>query len=143
MKENVTFRLELARGFLHEAQQDLTLGRWRAAVSHAQLSVENALKAVIGLFLPVPKTHDPARMFLELIAREQIPPRWQKDVQQLAEMGQPLGPQLQVQTDYGDEFAGRLPWVLFGEEEAREALTTAEKILVRVEEIVQEVTRDD
>ncbi len=143
MKESVTFRLALARGFLDEAQQDFSLHRWRAAVSHAQLAVENALKAVVGVFLPVPKTHDPARVLLELIARQQIPPRWQKDVQQLAEMGKLLGPQLHVQTDYGDEFGGRLPWVLFGEEEAREALTTAEKILAGVEQLVQEVTHDD
>jgi HEPN domain-containing protein len=143
MKESVTFRLELARGFLGEAQQDFRLRRWRATVSHAQLAVENALKALIGAFLPVPKTHDPARVLLELIARQQIPPRWQKDVQQLAEMGRPLGPQLHVQTDYGDEFGGRLPWILFGEEDAREALTTAENILAEVEKLVREVTHDD
>lgn len=142
MKENVTYRLELARGFLHEAQQDLTLRRWRAAVSHAQLAVENALKAVIGLFLPVAKTHDPARILLELIARQQIPPQWQPAVQKLAEMGQPLGPQLHVQTDYGDEHGGRLPWELFGEEEAKEALTTAEKIIAQVERLIEEVTND-
>jgi HEPN domain-containing protein len=143
MKENITFRLALARGFLNEAQQDFSLGRWRATVSHAQLAVENALKAVIGVFLPVPKTHDPARILLELIARQQIPPRWQKDVQQVAEMGEPLGPQLHVQTDYGDEFGGRLPWALFGEEEARETLTRAETILARVEQLVQEATDDN
>ena len=143
MKENVTFRLELARGFLDEARQDLSLRRWRATVSHAQLAVENALKALIGLFLPVPKTHDPARILLELVARQQIPSRWGNEVQHVAEMGQPLGPQLHVQTDYGDEFGGRLPWELFGEEEAREALTTAENILDRIEQLAQEVTDDD
>ena len=47
MKESVTFHLALARGFLDEAQQDFSLRRWRAAVSHAQLAVENALKALI------------------------------------------------------------------------------------------------
>ncbi len=143
MKESVTFRLELARGFLDKAQQDFSLRRWSATVSHAQLAVENALKALIGVFLPIPKTHDPARVLLELIARQQIPSRWQKDVQQLAEIGRPLGPQLHVQTDYGDEFGGRLPWMLFGEEEAREVLTTEENILARVEQLVQEVTHDD
>jgi len=106
MKESVTYRLALARGFLREAQQDFDLRRWRTTVSHAQLSVENALKAVISLFLPVAKTHDPARILLELVARRQIPPQWQPVVQKLAEMGQPLGPQLHVQTDYGDEFGG-------------------------------------
>jgi len=139
MKESVTYRLELARGFLREAQQDFGLHRWRATVSHAQLSVENALKAVISLFLPVAKTRDPARILLELVARRQIPPQWQPAVQKLAEMGQPLGPQLHVQTDYGDEFGGRLPWELFGEEEAKEALATAAEIVTRVERLIEEV----
>ncbi len=140
MKESVTYRLELAHGFLREAQQDLTLQRWRSAVSHAPLAVENGLKAVISLFLPVAKTHDPARILLELIARQQIPSQWQSAVQKLAEIGQPLGPHLHVQTDYGDEHGGRLPWELFGEEEAKEALTTAEKIVAQVEWLIEEVS---
>jgi len=142
MKESVVFRLALARGFFDEARQDFSLSRWRAAVSNSQLAVENALKALIAVFLPVPKTHDPAQALLELTERQQIPSRWQKDVQQLAEMGRPLGPQLHVQTDYGDEFGGRLPWMLFGEQEAREALTLAENVLAGVERLVQEVTHD-
>lgn len=142
MKEDVLYRLELARGFLREAQEDLSLRRWRAAVSQAQLSVENALKAVISLFIPVAKTHDPARILLTLIARVQIPPRWQSEVQRLAEMGRPLGPQLHVQTDYGDEFGGRLPRALFGEEDAKEALALAGTIIAGVERVVQEVTRE-
>jgi HEPN domain-containing protein len=64
-------------------------------------------------------------------------------MQKLAETGRLLGPQLHVQTDYGDEFGGRLPWILFGEEEAREALTTAENILAGVEKLVREVSHDD
>lgn len=40
------YRLELARGFLEEALQDLELERWRSAVDGAQLAVENAGKAV-------------------------------------------------------------------------------------------------
>lgn len=47
MKESVTYRLDLARGFLGEAQEDLRLQRWRSSVSHAQLAVENGLKAAI------------------------------------------------------------------------------------------------
>jgi len=64
-------------------------------------------------------------------------------MQKLAETGRLLGPQLHVQTDYGDEFGGRLPWMLFGEEEAREALVTAENVLAGVEKLVREVIYDD
>jgi HEPN domain-containing protein len=141
MEASATYRLELARGFLREAQQDLTLQRWRSSVSHAQLTIENGLKAVIALFLPVAKTHDPARVLLELIARQQIPAQWQSTVQMLADMGHPFGPPLHVQTDYGDEYNGRLPWELFGEQEASETLATAEKIVKVVETLVEEVRR--
>jgi HEPN domain-containing protein len=139
MMESTTYRVELARGFLREAQQDLALQRWRSSVSHAQLAVENGLKAVISLFLPVAKTHDPARILSELVARQQIPLKWQSTVQSLAELGQPLGPQLHAQTDYGDEYSGRLPWDLFGEEEAKEVLVIAEKIIQQVQSLIEEV----
>lgn len=142
MKESVIYRLELARGFLREAQQDLSLRRWRSSVSHAQLAVENGLKAVISLFLPVAKTHDPAHILLELVTRQQIPAQWQTVIQTLAEMGQPLGPQLHVQTDYGDEYSGRLPWELFGEAEAAEAFTTAKEIIAQIERLIEEVRHE-
>ncbi len=142
MKENATYRLALAHGFLREAQEDLNLRRWRSAVSNTQLSVENGLKAVISLFLPVAKTHDPARILLELIAREQIPAQWQSVVQNLAEMAAPLGPQLHVQTDYGDEYSGRLPWELFDEEDANEMFAIAQDIINRVDLLVAEVNRE-
>lgn len=142
MKESVVYRLELARGFLRESEQDFGLQRWRSSVSHAQLAVENSLKAAISLFVPVAKTHDPARILLELIKREQIPTQWQPIVRSLAEMGQPLGPQLHVQTDYGDEYGGRLPWDLFDEADAAEVITTCRAIIALVEQLVAEVSHE-
>ncbi len=85
MMETTTYRLELARGFLREAQEDLSLQRWRSSISNAQLVAENALKAVVSLFAPVAKPHDPANILLEMMARRQIPAQWQPAVQQLAE----------------------------------------------------------
>lgn len=142
MMETTSFRLELARGFLREAQEDLSLQRWRAWVSNAQLAAENALKAVVSLFSPVAKTHNPGHMLLELVARQQIPERWQPAVQQIAEASQPLGPQLHVRTDYGDEFAGRLPWEMFGQTDAEEAVALASDLLRQVKELIQEVSRE-
>lgn len=54
------YRLRLAQGFWKEAQQDMALGRWRAAVDNSQLCVENAAKAVLGLLGPIGRTHNPA-----------------------------------------------------------------------------------
>jgi HEPN domain-containing protein len=50
----------LAKGFLQEAEQDFQLHRWRSCVDNAQLSVENADKAIIAIFEPVERTHNPA-----------------------------------------------------------------------------------
>ena len=79
---------------------------------------------------------------MELMAQQQIPVQRQSAVQQLAEASRPLGPQLHVQTDYGDEFIGRSPWELFGEEEAREVAALAAALIRQVEELVQEVSRE-
>jgi HEPN domain-containing protein len=79
---------------------------------------------------------------VELVGRQQISGQWQSIVQELAELSQPLGPQLHVQTDYGDEHTGRLPWELFGEEDARDAVTVAEALIRRVEALMQEVSRE-
>jgi hypothetical protein len=56
----ITYRLTLVQGFLAEAQQDITLRRWRSAVDNAQLSIENSAKAVLALLGPVGRTHQPA-----------------------------------------------------------------------------------
>jgi HEPN domain-containing protein len=47
--QSAQYRLKLAEGFLQEAQQDLKINRWRSCVDNAQLTVENALKALIAL----------------------------------------------------------------------------------------------
>jgi len=59
--EDVEYRLKLSEGFLKEAEQDFSLKRWRSCVGNAQLSVENAGKAVLMLFGVSPKTHEPAK----------------------------------------------------------------------------------
>jgi len=61
------YRLRLARGFKKEAEQDLQLQRWRFCVDNAQLSAENAGKAIIALFEPVDRTHNPATTLRKLI----------------------------------------------------------------------------
>lgn len=67
---NVDYRLALATGFLNEAEQDFTLGRWRSCVDNAQLL-----------------------------------------------------------TDYGDEASFTLPWDLFTQQTAEDALQAARRSL--------------
>lgn len=59
-RSDAEYGLRLAKGFLQEAEQDFQLHRWRSCVDNAQLSVENADKAIIAIFEPVERTHNPA-----------------------------------------------------------------------------------
>lgn len=133
------YRLRVAQGFLAEAQQDIQLGRWRSAVDNAQLAVESAAKAVLALVAPVGKTHNPAPLLREAIAASRFPAALAKKVERIAECAEQLGFDIHIQTDYGDEMAGRTPWELFDESDARQALELAEEALALAEDIIQEV----
>lgn len=139
----VRFRLRMARGFLREAEEDYRLERWRAALSHAQLAVEHGIKAVIALFTPVPKTHDPAQILEELIRQEVIPSAFQVAVQEIISLARSLGSTVHIQTDYGDELHGLTPWELFSEEDAREALEVAHRVVHMARQLVEAVQEDN
>jgi HEPN domain-containing protein len=64
------FRLELAEGFLREAEQHLDLSRRRSCVGNAQSSVENSAKAVIAMRGPVPKVHQVKSALAKLLTDE-------------------------------------------------------------------------
>ena len=73
-EQDVNFRLRLAEGFLQEAEEDLILSRWRSRVDNAQLAVENAVKAILARYGPVPKTHEVARLLANLQQLEELDP---------------------------------------------------------------------
>lgn len=133
------YRFAIAQGFLREASQDVELQRWRSAVDNAQLAVENAAKAVLALVGPVGRTHNPAIQLRQFLTEGVFPPGWQARVRQLAERAELLGPDVHIQTDYGDEAEGRTPWEIFQEADARQALTLAEEAVALAEDVLAEV----
>jgi len=113
--------------------------RWRACVVHAQLVVENALKAVIALFAPVPRTHAPADVLSVMLEEGDVPPAMRADVQELVNIAQGLDlATIHIQTDYGDEAHDLTPWERFSEEDAREALTLARRVVEEAVRLIQE-----
>ena len=122
---DVTYRIALAAGFLAEAEQDFTLGRWRSCVDNAQLTLENAGKAALALFGISPKTHDPARQIAGVLREQELP----ADVSELLHAMLPdllvLGTETHFLTDYGDEATYTLPWDLFTRQTAEDALQSA------------------
>lgn len=138
MSSPVTYRLRLAQGFLQEAEQDASIGRWRACTAHAQLAVENALKAVIALFAPVPRTHAPADILSIMLEQGDVPQSMRGEVQELVNIAQGLDlAAIHVQTDYGDEFHGLTPWELFTEEDAHDALAIARHVVEAATALIQ------
>ncbi|HEC35028.1 MAG TPA: HEPN domain-containing protein [Anaerolineae bacterium] len=124
-RRDAAYRLRLAQGFLNEAHQDLDLGRWRSVMDNAQLAVENAAKAVLALLGPVGRTHNPAVQLRRALGDGLFAAPEDDRVQRLTELAELLGPDVHIQTDYGDEAGGLTPWELFDEEDARQALDIA------------------
>jgi HEPN domain-containing protein len=140
--EPALYRLKIAQGFLKESRQDVQLERWRSAVDNAQLVVENAAKAVLSLVAPVGKTHNPAPQLRVALSKGHFPAGISDSVEQLAECAEQLGFDVHIQTDYGDETGGLTPWELFGEDDARQALRTAENAVDLAENVIREVRNE-
>ena len=62
----------------------------------------------------------------EALAEGEFPGEISFRVERLAECAELLGPDIHVQSDYGDEAGGRTPWELFDQDSARQALDLAE-----------------
>lgn len=136
--EQAAYRLELARGFLDEARQDEDLERWRSTVDGAQLAVENAGKAVLALAGRIGRTHNPATQVRRLIQEGRFDAAHLEKLERLAELAELLGPDVHVQTDYGDEAEGRTPWDLFDRTDAGQALAVAEEAVGLADQVVRE-----
>jgi len=125
-RQDSAYRLLLARRYLDEAEQDMDLHRWRAAVEAAQMSIENAAKAIVACFGPVPRSHNLADA-LKTVVEADIPPAMAERVEALLPIVMAYGARLHIRASYGDEQAFRSPWELFGEREAHDGVEAARR----------------
>ena len=140
-REDVEYRLNLARGFLKEAEEDFDLKRWRSCVDSAQLSVENSGKAILMLFGISPKTHEPARLLRKLVHNTEIPNAIRDKIKEIIPEFLALGIEEHFMTDYGDESSYKLPWDIFDEESAKLALNAAKLCKYASGDIIKYVRR--
>ena len=136
INDQARYRIRLAEGFLGEARQDMTLRRWRSCVDNSQLAVENAAKVALALLGPVGRTHNPATLLRQALADNRFPQETQVNVEQIAECAELLGPDIHVESDYGDETGWQTPWELFDESDAYQALNSAESAVSLAKELV-------
>jgi HEPN domain-containing protein len=130
------YRLKLTEGYIQEAQQDMSLQRWRSCVDNSQLAVENGAKAALALVGTVGRTHTPGDLLLDTSILSRFPEDLRQTVDQIANRARQLDTRVHFQSDYGDEKQGITPWELFGETEARDALQLAEETLRLVRQLV-------
>ncbi|GAB4156005.1 MAG: hypothetical protein Fur0021_23890 [Candidatus Promineifilaceae bacterium] len=140
MNPHHNYRLKLAHGFLRELRQDISLERWRSAMDNAQLTVNNTAKSILALFAPVGRTHNPTPLLRQLTIEKPLPYLPIDKVMRLAEIAAFSGPDLHIQTHYGNETKRSTPWNLFDEEDARQALTLAEEAVTLAQTIAQKLT---
>jgi len=145
LQNEVDYRLQLAEGFLVEASQDFELSRWRSCVDNSQLCIENSGKAILALFNITSKTHDPAQHVATLLRSESLAEDIQTQLQSLLPNLMALGSREHFLTDYGDETSYTLPWDLFDEEMAGEAIQAARLSLEGVKKLIEEgnISRKD
>lgn len=124
--EDARYRLQLAEGFLNEAQEDIRLTGWRSCVDNSQLAAENSAKAVLTLIGPVGRTHVAADLLRKAFQSGKFPSRVSSDVSRLIQLTDQLGWDVHMDSDYEDEVERRTPWELFDETSAQQALSTAE-----------------
>jgi HEPN domain-containing protein len=136
-EQDVRFRLRLSEGFLREAEEDLTLSRWRSCVDNAQLAVENAVKAVLARHGPVPKTHEVTRPLAALQRLEELDAAVKEKLTALQELAERLSYEEHISSDYGEEASFQTPWELFDQADAEEAVQVARQALVLAREILQ------
>ena len=127
-RDNAAYRLELAKQHFVMAKEDLDLRRWPSTIGNAQLAVENAAKAILACFGPVPRNHDTAER-LQVILGLGLSQELAGDIEAALPIFAEYGREKHILATYGDEKALRTPWTLFGEEDARKALGDAHRCL--------------
>lgn len=125
---------------MQEARQDITIHRWRSTMDNAQLVVENAAKGILSLFGPVGRTHHPAPFLRQLLTEKMDVNLPADQIKRLAQIAELLGPDIHIQTDYGDETSRLTPWELFSEADATQALSWAEEAFALSQQIFTHLT---
>lgn len=139
--EEAKFRLRLSEGFLKEAEDFFNLSHWRSCVSSAQLTVENASKAVLTFFQPIVKLHGISKLLFALVDEHGFKEEMAKKIERLAENARVLGFEEHIRTDYGDELGYRTPWEIYNLTHAEKALSLAKDSFKLAAQIIEELEK--
>jgi HEPN domain-containing protein len=128
-RDEVGYRLELARGFLEHAEGAFTRGVFFACADAAQRAAENAAKALVALVEPPSKTHAPADRLAILLRQGALSLPAGVAADELVASVRALGPELHIEAGYGSEDERLAPWETIDSARAREALEGARLVV--------------
>ncbi len=122
--DEVRYRYKLAINYLRDANEAFNRGDWRGTVANAQLSAENAAKAVIAVYRVPSWSHDPSGELQELVDR--MPRELTDLVIELASIARRLAPE-HGRSTYGEPSMGLTPWDIYTQGDAENALGMAKR----------------
>lgn len=141
-RDDAEYRLRLARGYLAKAEDDARDEQWDDCLANAQDAVENAGKAVLSHFRPVPKTHDLLAPLGELLSQPGVPERVRQHITDSLDAFREMGVATHIRAAYGDEATRTPPWELIHEPEARAGLNKARRAVAFATAVHAEMTRE-
>lgn len=139
LKEEAIRRLKIAQRHLKEAEENMKRRNYPEVVSHSQLSVENAAKAIISYFRIPSWTHDPSEELLAVLLELDLDKTIKEQVEKLAKYVHKLAPE-HSRTNYGT--LTELPEELYKEEDAEESLKMAKKGIETAQEFLSYISSD-
>jgi len=122
--DEVRYRYRLAINYLRDANEAFNRGDWRGTLANAQLSAENAAKAVIAVYRVPSWSHDPSGELQELVDR--MPRELADLVIELANIAKRLAPE-HGRSTYGEPSMGLTPWDIYTQGDAENALGMAKR----------------
>ncbi|ADN50066.1 HEPN domain-containing protein [Vulcanisaeta distributa] len=122
--DEVNYRYRLAINYLREANEAFSRGDWRGTVAAAQLSAENAAKAVIAIYRIPSWSHDPSGELEDVMAN--LPRNLTELVSELAVIVRRLAPE-HGRSTYGEPERGLTPWEIYSRGDAEAALGMARR----------------
>ncbi|MBI3763198.1 MAG: HEPN domain-containing protein [Chloroflexi bacterium] len=134
------YRLKLAKRSLAKAENDAVDGQWDDCLAEAQEAVENAGKAILGHFRPIPKTHDVIGPLKRLTDKGNLPDAIRQDIEASLDAFRNMGLATHIRAAYGDELTGTVPWELIQEPEATAGLEKARRAVALAESVYAAVS---
>jgi HEPN domain-containing protein len=139
--ESSKYRFELAQECLAFAETQAQDGHWSICLGYAQETVENAGKAILLQFRPVPRTHDIDELILDLTRTRAVPETIRKLLDANLDTFRGMGVKTHMRAADGDEEAHITPGKLIQEPEAQAGLAKARRAVALAQTILDEANK--